>query len=180
MRVLYRQVLIIHLINLLLIFSLIQSANASWQLYRVAEFNIEFLALSPPHEQRVDAPDVLKVIWHIGFMDDGTNGAIDATRLKDGSLRFFSVTEQANNIRKGMEKSKKSKIVSQKNILVNGVPAVEFRITSTSSRGTIWYGVMRALVIEDTIYSVIITCPNEERTNETDIVMYLNSLKRYR
>jgi len=155
-----------------------QAADAQWQIYRNAEFNIEFLTISLPKEKRVDNPDVIKVIWHIGFMEDGTNGVVDATRLKDGSLRSFSVTEQASDLRKGMEQSVKSKVVSQKNIFLNGIPAIEFRTTSTTKNGSLWYGVTRILVIQDTLYSIIITCPNKERTFEPDIAKYLDSFKK--
>jgi hypothetical protein len=155
-----------------------QAADAKWQIYRNPEFNIEFLTISVPKEKRFDSPDAVKVIWHIGFMEDGTNGMVDATRLRDGSLRSFSVTEQASDLRKGMEQSVTSKVVSQKNIFLNSIPAIEFRTTSTTKNGSLWYGVTRILVIEDTLYSIIVACPNKQRTFEPDIVKYLDSFKK--
>ena len=154
-----------------------QAANEKWQKYRNPEFNIEFLTMRVPMEKRLDSPGAVNVIWHIGYMEDGTNGGVDAKRLKDGSLRFFSVTEQAANIRQGMDQSRKSTVVSQKNILVNGVPAVEFRTTSITSKGTLWYGVARVMVIEDTFYTIMIACPNEKGTRQPNIIKFLDSLK---
>jgi hypothetical protein len=154
------------------------AGQAGWQVYINREFDIEFLTISVPQERRFDSAETVKVIWHIGFMEDGTNGAVDATRLKDGSLRSFSVTEQASDLRKGMEQSIKSKVISQKDIFINGIPAIEFKTSTTTKKGTLWYGVVRMLVIEDTLYSIMITCPTKERTFEQEIVRYLDSFKK--
>ncbi|MBI2412574.1 MAG: hypothetical protein HYV24_05135 [Deltaproteobacteria bacterium] len=154
-----------------------QADEVKWQVYKSQEFNIEFLSLTAPQERKFDSADAVRVVWHIGFMEDGTNGSIEVTRLKDGGLRAFSVIQQASELRKGIEQSGKTKVFSQKNVLMNGVPAIEFGTTMTTQKGHIWYGITRIQVVGDTLYNIMITCPQKEKTTEPDIIKYLNSLK---
>lgn len=153
-----------------------EARGEKWQIYRNHEFGIQFLCLSAPTEYRFDSTDLLKMVWHIGFMNDGTNGAIQATRPKDGSLRGISTFQLASDLRQGMEQSKKSKILSQKNIYSNGIEAIEFRIVTTTKKGEKWHGVIRKLVIGDTLYSIMITSPNKEKLLNQDVAKYLGSL----
>lgn len=166
-------------VSILLVISTLfsETRGESWQTYKNHEFGIQFLSLSVPMELRSDSPGLLKVIWHIGYMNDGTNGAIEAIRPKDGSFRGISAFQLASDFRQGMEQSKKSKVLSQKNIHFNGMETVEFQVATTTKNGEKWYGIIRLLLIGDTGYTIMITCPNKEKLANQDIAKYLGSLK---
>lgn len=166
------------LLILFLILFIAKTANAKWQIYKNQQFNIEFLTISEPKEFRLlDDSKELRVLWHIGFMEDELSGGVEAHRLKDGSLRGFSVTENAPYIRDGFDQSLKSKVVSQKNIFVNSVPAIEFRTTTTSKKGILYHGVARVLLIDDTMYKIFIISKNKDRLIKEDVAKYLDSLR---
>lgn len=148
---------------------------ADWQLYTNSQFNFRSLSFGVPEETKLENAEMSKVIFHIGFLDDGTNGAVEVTRLKNGSLRNYSVIREASEIRKGMEQSPKSKVLYQKEVLQNGLQGIEFRTQTLTSKGTIWYGIQRLFVSGDAMYTIYIAAPTKARLEEKEIQRFLQS-----
>lgn len=148
---------------------------ADWKLYTNSQFNFRILSFSVPEEKKFETAEMIKVICHIGFLEDGANGGVEATRLKDGSLRNFSVVREASEIRKGMEKSVKSKVLQQKEVIHNGLQGIEFLTQTLTSKGTMWYGIQRMYVSGDTLYTIYIAAPTKARLEENEIQNFLKS-----
>ena len=152
-------------------------ASPEWLLYTSEEFSIQFLSLGTPEQRKVELSYAVKVIWHFGFLDDGTNGYVDATRLKTDSFTKLDVVRDAAELRQGIEQGSKTKVRRQRQVTVSGVPAIEFETSSVTSKGTTWYSIARMLVVNDTLFTIGITAPTELRLQSVPIQRYLSSFK---
>lgn len=151
-----------------------------WAIFEDSEEGIRFLSIGTPEKNVFNGTDTITTSWSFGHLEDGTNGYVDATRLTQGSFAGFNVLQQAAELRSGVERNGKTEVVEQRPASVAGQPAVEFRTTMTTSKGTTWYGVLRMFVLQDTLYTLGVTAPNPSRLDSDQVQTYLNSLEKTR
>lgn len=152
--------------------------GAEWATYMDPKAQIQFLSIGTPEARNFDGPDATKTIWHFGYLDDGTNGYVDATRLKSGTFADLDVVRDVAGLRAGLEQTGKTKVEEQRTLTVAGTRAVEFRTTSVTSKGEPWYGVVRMFVLGNTLYALGITAPTRARLEDKQVQAYLDSFKR--
>lgn len=169
------------LVALLLIVVAPISAHAGdWKIFRDSNERIQFLSIGTPEKRQIGGSETTKIIWHFGYLEDGTNGYIDATRLIQGSLANFDVVKQAMDLRQGIEGSGKTKVIAEKQVSVAGRSAIEFQTETVISNGTTWYGMLRMVVFGDTLYTLGITAPGPLRLQEDQVKAFLASLKKFK
>jgi len=153
-------------------------AEEGWKIFTDSDEKIQFLSIKTPKKQKVDGPVLTKTIWHIGFLEDGTNGYVEVTRLNQGSFIDFDVLKQSKNLRKGLEGSGKLKVTAENPINIAGRRAIEFKTLTVSSNGMTWHGKVRMVVIDNAIYTISIVVPKPSLLLENQIVEFLSSLKK--
>jgi hypothetical protein len=141
------------------------------------EQQIQFLSMGTPEKSQVQGSDTTTITWNFTHLEDGVSGFVDATRLKQGSFAGFDVVKEAADLRSGVGKSGRTKVIEERGVSVSGVPAIEFRTETLTSKGNTWYGVLRMLVLGDTLYTIGITAPSLSRFEEEQIKAFLDSLK---
>jgi len=154
--------------------------SANWSLFIDAEEGIQFLAIGTPEKRRLDGPEAVKIIWHFEYLEDGTNGYVEATRLKQASFADLDVVRDAADLQLGLEQSGKTKVARQRRVTVAGVSAIEFSTTSRTSKGATWHGVTRMFVVGNTLFTIGVTASTVARLEEQPIQVFLNSFKRLR
>lgn len=148
-----------------------------WIVFTDKEDSIQFLSYGKPQKRKIDVLGGSKTIWHFGYLDDGTNGGIDATRLEKENLSQFNVIQEVQGLRAGIEQSGKTKVVKERKVTINGLLAVEFQTTALNSKGQVWHGLVRMLVVRDRIFTIWIVAPKPSRLSDKQISAFLNSFK---
>lgn len=152
-------------------------AGSDWILHTDNEYHIQFLSLGTPERRRFDGPNAVKVIWHFGYLDDGTNGGVDATQLKSGNFDDLDVIRDAMKLRAGIEQGGKTTVKRQRPVTLAGQPAIEFQSSSVTSKGATWYSITRMVVVGNALFTMTITAPSEQRLQTEPIQRYLDSFK---
>jgi len=155
----------------------IAASAESWTLFTDPEAQIQFLSAGTPEKSQVQSADTTTITWSFTPLEDGTSGSVDATRIEQGSFADFDVLQEAADLRAGVERSGRTRVLEQRSVSVSGVPAIEFRTQTLTSKGGTWYGVLRMLVLGDTLYTVGVTAPSLSRFEEEPILAFLDSLK---
>lgn len=151
---------------------------AEWSLFNDSEQKIQFLSIGAPEKIQSQNDETETVTWQFGYLENGTNGYIDATRLKQGSFAGFDVVKESAELRGGLEAGGRSKVVFQRVASVSGVSAIEFTTQTSAASGNVWYGVVRMLVLDDTLYTMGISAPSLPLLQTEDALAFLNSLQR--
>lgn len=167
------------LVAVLLIAVVPISARAeSWKIFTDSDEGIQFLSIGTPEKRHFGGQAATRIIWHFGYLKDGTNGYIAATHLNQGSLANFDVVKQARDLRQGVEVNSKTKVMTEKQVNVAGRTAIEFQTETVNSKGNIWYGVLRMVVLGDTLYTIGITASSPSRFQDKQVKAFLVSLKK--
>jgi hypothetical protein len=148
-----------------------------WTLFTDSKEGIQFLSAGTPDKSQDESSDRTTITWSFAHFEDGTSGFVDATRMKDGSFAGFDVLRQAADLRLGVERSGKTRVMEERSVSVSGAPAIEFRTETLTSKGSTWYGVLRMLVLGETLYTVGITSPNPSTFEKEEIQTFLDSLR---
>jgi len=150
----------------------------TWSLFTDSEQQIQFLSIGKPDKSQSQDDGAETITWQFGYLEDGTSGYVDATRLKQGSFAGFDVSKEAVDLRSGIEAGGRTKVTYEQSAKVSGVPAVEFTTETLTSSGNTWYGVVRMFVLDDTLYTVGITAPTLSRLETAEAQAFLDSLKQ--
>lgn len=151
---------------------------AEWSLFNDAEQKIQFLSIGVPDKSQSQNDKTETITWQFGYLQNGTNGYIDAARLKQGSFAGFDVVKESAELRGGLEAGGRSKVVFQRVVSVSGAPAIEFTTQTSTASGNVWYGVVRMLVLADTLYTMGISAPSLPLLQTEDALAFLGSLQR--
>ena len=148
-----------------------------WFIFTDKEDSIQFLSYGKPQKLTIDVSGGSKTIWHFGYLEDGTNGGVDATRLDKEDLSQFNVVQEVQGLRAGIEQSGKTRVVKERKVTINGLLAVEFQTTVLNSKGQVWHGLIRMLVVRDRIFTIYIVAPKSSRLSDKQVSTFLNSFK---
>jgi hypothetical protein len=155
----------------------IPSHAESWTVFRDADEQIQFMSMGTPEKSKLEGKETTTVVWHFENLDDGTNGYVDATRLKEGSFADFDVMSQAAELRAGVEKSGKTEVIDQRQPGFSETPTVELWTKTLSPQGNSWFGVIRMFVVGDTLYTLGLNASSLSQLEQDEAQAFLDSLK---
>ena len=154
------------------------SRAVEWSLFTDPEQKIQFLSIGVPEKSQSQNDTAETVTWQFGYLDDGTNGYVDAARLQQGSFAGFDVVRESADLRAGIEAGGRTKVIFERVVGTSAVPAVEFTTQTTTSSGNPWYGIVRMSVVGDTLYTMGISAPSMAQLQTEEVLAFLNSLQR--
>lgn len=153
------------------------SRAAEWSLFTDPEQKVQFLSIGAPEKSQSQNDATETVTWQFGYLDDGTNGYVDAARLMQGSFTGFDVARESADLRAGIEAGGRTKVIFERVVGASAVPAIEFTTQTTTASGNPWYGIVRMLVLNDTLYTLGISAPSMSQLQTEEAQAFLNSLQ---
>lgn len=154
------------------------SRAEEWSLFTDPDQKIQFLSIGAPEKSQSQNDATETVTWQFGYLDDGTNGYVDAARLKQGSFTGFDVARESADLRVGIEAGGRTKVIFERVVSASAVAAIEFTTQTTSSSGNPWYGIVRMLVLDDMLYTLGVSAPSMSQLQTEEVQVFLNSLQR--
>lgn len=148
-----------------------------WKRHDDKTKHISFLSLKgPPSFKTINDSSFMLDIWHIGFLNDGSNGAVVAiTSLKDAFSKktIYGLTEY---IFSDIKRTGKVHILNKTFSNVGSIPTLNVWVVSKSSNGMKWFGRSKYYKIQNTIFNLTFASPVKERLDKPDIEAFLCSL----